>query len=109
MTYRIIIAASLALCSIVPLGGCELTDPYQRPGNWRPLGVNDANLAVMVSNKLELVQGTAPGESDGHLAAAAVDRLRRNRVKALPDSGVGPVTPIAVGGANANATAAGAE
>lgn len=80
-------------------GGCSLTDPYQRPGSWRPLGVNDANLAVMVVNKSDLQQGTPGGLADGQLAAAAVERLRHDRVKPLGDSGVADLKPNATVGA----------
>ena len=87
-----IIAASLLLA------GCALTDPYQRPGNWYPLGVNAENLTLMVANPNDLREGQPLGPADGQLAAAAVERLRRDKVKSLPDSGVADVQPVATNG-----------
>lgn len=92
---------------VLALGGCALTDPYLREGSWRPLGVNDANLVQMVANPSDLVSGTASATgSDGHLAAAAIDRLRRDKVKSLGDTLVGSVKPVSSGAPAAAATGA---
>lgn len=38
---------------------------------------------------MDLVRGRSGGEGiDGQLAAAAIERLRANKVKPLPDSGI---------------------
>jgi type IV pilus biogenesis protein CpaD/CtpE len=89
----------VALASMV--SGCSLTDPAVREGFWHPRGVNDGNLAVMVANPHDLVEGQSTNYSDGTLAAAAVDRLYRNQVKPLPDTqlGVGASTSGSSGGA----------
>ena len=76
-------AAVLAL-----LSGCAGPDPYNFPNTWRPTGANDANLAVMAVRPADLARGRGTGRSDAQVAAAAVDRLRSGRVKAL-DSGGG--------------------
>ena len=86
------------------LAGCDVTEPYQRPGMWTPTGSNAANLAAMVQNPGDLVQGRAAGDSDGVVAAAAVERLRDGRVKPLPnsDGGTAPAASAASPGAASN-------
>lgn len=81
------------------LSGCALTDPDQRPGEWHALGTNQANLAVMVADPRDLQHGTAagPDESDGQMAVAAIERLHRNKLKDLGDTGVTSVKPSSTG------------
>lgn len=73
-------------------------DPYQRPGTWRPLGVNESNLELQVARSADLVQGRGAQDVDGVTAAAAVDRLRRDKMRPLPINGISGV------GSNASAT-----
>lgn len=83
------------------IGGCAQIDPFQREGMWRPSGANEANLRAMVVDPGHLVVGVGSERADGQVAAAAVDRLRRDRVRPLPDSaivqiggtGSGPAAP----------------
>ncbi len=71
----------------IALSGCAATDPLLRPDLWQPNGANDANIAAEVANPADLVHGRDGGYGiDGQLAAAAVARLRANKVKPLPDS-----------------------
>jgi hypothetical protein len=67
------------------LSGCNALEPYQRPYSWHQTGVNAANLAAMVVDPTDLVHGHVSGVSDGSAAAAAIDRLRHDHVKPLPD------------------------
>ena len=83
---------------LLMLSGCAMTDPYQRPGVWRPLGSNDANWEMQVARASDLVQGRGTHDVDGDAAAAAVDRLRRDKMKPLPVNGISAV------GANATST-----
>jgi type IV pilus biogenesis protein CpaD/CtpE len=99
--HRSMLLAGLTLS----LGACAWTDPLQREGLWHPTGVNNANLAVMVVNPHDLVAGRGTTTSDATLAAAAVDRLYRDKVKALPDTGL---VLAGVGNAAAGGGAAGA-
>ncbi len=74
-----------ALATLVGLAGCgPAYDPLTREGLWTPNHANHANLTLMVANPADLVRGTGRGTSDGQLAAAAVDRLRQDKVKKLP-------------------------
>ena len=79
------------------LAGCDSIDPYLREGVWRPSGANEANLRAMAATSRDLVKASRPSPGDGGLAAAAVDRLAHDRVRALPDSGIAQVVPIAGG------------
>lgn len=80
----------VALAAGTP-GGCAIFDPFERPGMWRPNGANDVNLELQVVRPSDLVQGRGTTDSDGLTAAAAVDRLRHDRVKELPQTGISGV------------------
>ena len=75
------------LIGAVLLSGCayDLTDPYQRPGTYRPFGDNDANLRVMVANPADLVEGSGPAGASGKEAAPPVARLLAGKRYPLPD------------------------
>jgi len=75
------------LLSLALLGGCtEILDQQNRDGAWRPSGANDHNLLLMVAQPNEIRSGTSTSGADGQTAAAAVDRLRTDRVRPLPAS-----------------------
>jgi hypothetical protein len=82
-----ILRFSIAACVMIFLTGCDALEPYDRVGAWRPTAVNDANLAVMAVNPGDLLRGQGTAASDGETAAAPIDRLRRDHVKPLQDSG----------------------
>ena len=64
-----------AVLGLLLLSGCAATDPFHRPGAWRPEGVNQANIAAMVARPADLLRGRDAGGTDSPLAAAAVTRL----------------------------------
>ncbi len=72
------LAAGLVLAS------CSFIDPYRRDGMWNPNGANEANLGAMVATPTDLARGQSEPGSSGDLAAAAVKRLRTDRLKTLP-------------------------
>ncbi len=83
------------------LAGCAgHDDPFEREGTWRAEHDNDANLAAMVSNKHDLVQGVDDPNSPGVLSANAVRRLLTDKVKALPSTEIGPVSASGSQGAS---------
>jgi len=86
---------------LLALAGCNVTDPYARAGAWRPNGANDVNLRAMVLLPSDLVLATPADRSDGGLAAAAAARLREDKVRPLPDSGLAQIVPVASGSAPA--------
>ena len=89
----------LWLATLPLLAGCV----YDRPGTWRPVGANEANLRAMVADPQDLVTGVADSRADGQVVAAAVARYRAGKVKDLPDSSISKVAPISIstGGASA--------
>jgi hypothetical protein len=91
----------LLLCvAVLGLGSCGLTDmmdPYQREGMWRPNNANEDNLRAMVASPSDLVRGVSSNGSDGQQAAAALDRVRNDKMRILPDSAIAKVTPVSSG------------
>jgi hypothetical protein len=94
-----------ALLSLAALTGCAPGPPPTQATEWRPIGANDANLAAMVVDPLDLVNGVPSLVADGSVTANAVARYRANKLKALLDSGVSTVT--ATGSGTPAAAAAG--
>ena len=102
---RILLKAMLAAAVAAPLAGCGPGyDPLTREGLWNPTHTNRANLALQVANPADLVRGTGTTVSDGQLAAAAVDRLRNDKVKKLPAS---DISSIAAGSSGDNNSSGG--
>jgi len=89
---------------LLAAAGCDTTEPYKRIGAWNPNGANDTNLLAMVASPSDLVRGVGDGRGNAQMAAAAVDRLRRDAVKPLPMSGISQIT--ATGAAGTPATPA---
>ncbi len=84
---------TLVLPLLLLLGGCgDLLVPHTREGAWRPSGTNEHNLRLMAAVPSDIATGTGAPGADGHTAQQAVDRLRTDRVRALPDSGVARLT-----------------
>jgi type IV pilus biogenesis protein CpaD/CtpE len=79
---------------LLALAGCNKTDPYQREGVWRPNGANAANLRTMVAVPADLVAAMPASPANGGLAAEALSRLRQDRVRPLPDSGLAQIVPV---------------
>ncbi len=87
------------LCiAVVALAGCDVTDPYRREGVWRPDDANEVNLRAMVVSPSDLVRGVSSPGGDGQQAAAALDRMRNDKLRPLPDSAIAKVVPVASGG-----------
>lgn len=90
----------LLLLPLLVMPGCDAFDPYKRDGNWRPAQVNAGNLAALVVNPDELRRGTGATGAVGFTAAGAIDRLRADRVKPLPDTGIARIIAVPGGGGN---------
>ena len=91
---------ALAAGAMLVLAGCDMVDPYKKPGVWRPAMINDANLELQIARSSDLTMGRGTTGADGETAAAPVDRLRKDKVKALPLSGIAPIGASAGGGSN---------
>ena len=86
------------LCiAVLMLAGCDATDPYTKEGVWRPNNANEDNLRAMVASPSDLVRGVSSEVSSGQQAAAALDRQRNDKVRALPDSAIAKVVPVSSG------------
>ncbi|MCK8785750.1 CpaD family pilus assembly protein [Roseomonas sp. NAR14] len=69
------------------VAACEgPADPFHAEGRWRPAGANEANLRAMVADPADLVRGRSDPRGDAQTATAAVSRLRRDQVRALPNT-----------------------
>jgi len=86
------IAAVIALSSsLLGLGACSTIDPYERADVWRPTHVNEANTELQVARPTDLQLGRGTLTADGDTAARAIDRLRTDKVKPLPDSSISKI------------------
>ena len=90
----------LALPLLAATAGCEIFDPYKREGTWRPTAANEQNLATMAVVPAERVHGTGAAGATGFTAAGAIERLRADRVKPLPDTGVARIITVPGGSGN---------
>ena len=90
--------AGVALFGSLALAGCSSTDPYQRAGTWKPIGVNDANIAAMAANPADLVQGRGSSTGTVRTATSAVDRLWQGVPAARAQGGAAAVGVGAAGG-----------
>jgi hypothetical protein len=96
-------AAGAAL--LLGLAGCDqvfssANDPLVREGLFQPGHSNHQNLVLQVANPADLVRGSGTTGADGQLAAAAVDRLRNEKVKKLPASDIAQVSTSNTGDNN---------
>lgn len=62
----------------------DLGDPFQRPGTFKPLGANDANLRVMVANPDDLLGQSVDNTIIGAEAAPPITRLLAGKRYPLP-------------------------
>ena len=60
---------------LLALGACTQYEPFERVGTWRAEGTNQANLATMANNPLDLVQGRTDNSPHFKQPGAAVTTL----------------------------------
>ncbi len=87
MRRTIMRGAALLLALTVSACGPEY-DPLTRPGVWEASHVNRANLTLTAASPADLVRGTGTSATEGVSQVSAVERLRTDKVKKLPDSGL---------------------
>jgi hypothetical protein len=90
------------LLLLLATAACTQTDSFNRPGAWHSNGANEQNLRAMIAVPEELVQGTGATGADAQTAAAAVTRLREDRVRPLPASNVATISVTGAGSAGGN-------
>jgi hypothetical protein len=74
-TSRLIGLAGMLLA----LGACAKYEPFERVGTWRAEGSNQANLATMAANPVDLVQGRSDNSPRYRQPGAAVTNLWANK------------------------------
>ncbi len=93
-----ILRLSLALPILLAASGCTMVqDPMMREGTWHPTDANAANLAAMVANPHDLVEGEQASGTTGPEAVLPVARLRADKVKPLPNNSI-----VQIGGTTTN-------
>jgi type IV pilus biogenesis protein CpaD/CtpE len=98
---RLTFGRSAAICLLLGTASCGPEyDPLTREGLWQPGHTNHNNLTMQVANPGDLVRGSGTTGGDGQLAAAAVDRLRNDKVKKLPASDISQITTSSSGDNN---------
>lgn len=100
ITQRTLFRIGFVAAAILSLGGCAAMDPFERPGVWQPIGANDLNRELQVARPTDLVLGRGTTDADGITAAAAVDRLQHDKVKALPQMEIAPIGGSSGGGSS---------
>ena len=80
---RLLRSLAPAVLLLGAVAGCNY-DPYERPGTWRPAGVNDYNLQQMVANPADFSRGVAAQTDRGNAGANAATRLFIERRRPLP-------------------------
>ena len=90
----------LVVVTAVSAAGCN--DPeIDRPGTWKPTGINDQNLRAMLVNPQDIYSGTGALTSRGDAGSRAVARLLADRRRALLDASLSHIAPSSGGGADA--------
>ncbi len=91
--FRATLLRGTAIALLLATAACgPAFDPLTREGLWAPTHINRANLTLQVANPGDLTRGSGTTGGDGQLAAAAVDRLRNDKVKKLPASDISTVS-----------------
>lgn len=106
-----ILGFALALPIILAASGCTMVEnPMMRTGTWHPTGANADNLAAMVANPHDLIEGESASGTIGPQATLPVVRLRTDNVKPLPSNSInsmGGTTTSNTGGSNGGSGGAG--
>jgi hypothetical protein len=95
MTPGMLVLALLAL-AMPALGGCQAIDSGARADVWHPTGANAGNIAAMAARSTDLIAGRSASGGDARTAVDAVERVRTDHPKPLPNvspsggSGSGP-------------------
>jgi hypothetical protein len=105
--FRPVLLRGTALCLLLAATACgPQYDPLTREGLWAPTHINRANLTLQVANPGDLTRGSGTTGGDGQLAAAAVDRLRNDKLKKLPAS---DISQVSAGNSGDNNTSSGGQ
>ncbi len=88
---KLVLPAVVAMASL--LGACSPEYEIDRPGTWKPTGVNDQNLRAMIVDQRDLSYGTASATDRGSGASRAVTRLLTDRRRPLLNATLSRASP----------------
>lgn len=77
---------SLALLVLLPLAACAGRDPYERDDVWKPTGSNMGNIAAMVANPHDLIEGRHANRGDTKASTVAIQHVWEGQVQPLGGS-----------------------
>ncbi len=60
--------------ALLGIAGCAQTDPFTKAGIWKPVGVNDANIAAQLADPADIARGRPASSGTYRTGASAVDR-----------------------------------
>lgn len=84
--------------------GCTDVPEIDRPGTWKPQGINDQNLRAMLVDPRDAYSGAAAVTSRGNEGSRAVTRLLTDRRRPLLDASISRIAGS--GGASADSAPA---
>ncbi len=89
----------LLALTAVGIAGCGQPE-IDRPGTWKPTGINEQNLRAMLANPQDAYGGSGMLTARGNSASRAVTRLLTDRRRPLLDASVSHVGSSAIAPAN---------
>lgn len=75
--------ALLVGLAALPIAACT-DDPFERPGTWRPAGVNEANLRAQVVDPAMLERGVGASTDRGQQGSMPITTLQDGKRPAVP-------------------------
>lgn len=82
------------LVLLTAFGATGCTEPeIDRPGTWKPTGINEQNLSAMLVNPEDRYRGTAATTTRGDSASRAVTRLLIDKRRPLLDTALSRIAP----------------
>ena len=86
----VLLFRTLSLASICLLSACADREPYLRTDVWSPTGAVQSNLAAMVANPRDLIQGRGDTTQDTRNSANAILRAWADTPRSLSPSQTPP-------------------
>jgi uncharacterized membrane protein YgcG len=87
----------VVLAPVCLLAACADLDPYRRTDVWRPTGAMQSNLAAMLANPHDLIQGRGDTDMDTHNSATAILRVWGDTPRSLSPSQTAPAISMTSG------------
>ena len=84
---------AIAVVASLAIGGCSDQPEIDRPGTWKPTGLNDRNLRAMIADPQDLYAGESAPTTRGNGASRAVTRLLTDRRRQLLNVSLSRIAP----------------